>query len=188
MQILIARTIPSPARLIAWTQLVAELQLDLVHHQGQLTLKHRSNGRMRIENFRKCPDGYYSYTFADLKCQGDGLRSPVEWRVESKVAKNPGDAAHLNSGLVKQATVKNSVLTLKTGDNTRSVNLTGAYTCKWCLLDVVGRMEKQGTKRVAFSLLDEYDELCPDQLIKHCGKFEAKTRGGTIDVVCYQHA
>jgi len=155
--------------------------------QGELTLTHRPGGKLRIENYRQCTQGYRAYTFAELNCNNDLLRSPRTWTVETKVAKAPDVPAHLNSGLVKRAAMVDNVLTLQTAASRRTVKLPGPTTCKWCLLDAVGRMATQGIKEVSFSLLDEYDELCPKQTIKFTGDAQVKTKGGMIDIKTYQH-
>jgi len=155
--------------------------------QGELTLKHRPAGKLRVENHRNCTQGYRSYTFADLDCNSDLLRSPRGWTVETKVAKAPDAPAHLNSGLAKRASVTNNVLTMKAAGSTRTLKLPGPTTCKWCLLDAVGRMATRGIKEVTFSLLDEYDELCPEQKIQFTGDAKVKTRTGMIDIKTYQH-
>lgn len=168
------------------------LYQDLSSHggkrpQGGLTIKHRPGGKLRVENYRNCTQGYRSYTVADLNCNNDLLRSPRDWTVETKVSKTPGAPAHLNSGLVKKASVTNNMLTIKTAGNSRTVELPGPTTCKWCLLDAVGRMATRGTKEITFSLLDEYDELCPEQDIRFTGEAKVRTRNGMIDIKTYQH-
>jgi len=154
---------------------------------GALTLRHQPGRQLRIVNYRLCPNGYRTYTTADLRCRQDLLSTPENWRMESKVSKHAQDNAYLNSGLVKSARVNEGVLTLQTGASQRNVELPGEYTCKWCLLDAVGRMARQATKAISFTLLDEYDEICPDQHIMARGALEVDTRGGTIQVSCYQH-
>jgi len=155
--------------------------------QGELTLQHRAGGQLRIESFRLCPDSYRFYTIADLQCGNDPLSTPSVWSVKTKIAKTAKDSPYLNSGLVKQASVKDEVLRIKTGGASRTLKLPGNYTCKGCLLDAVGRIAKQGIKEILFTMLDEYDEPCPGQIIAFRGKSPAKTRNGTIEVTCYQH-
>ena len=77
--------------------------------------------------------------------------------------------------------------TIKTAGNTHSIPLPGPYTCKWCLLDAVGRMATRGLSEIHFSLFDEYDELCPEQHIKFMGDRKVQTSNGTIDIKIYQH-
>jgi len=154
---------------------------------GELTLTHRPAGKLRVENYRNCKQGFRSYTFADLNCNNDLLRSPRTWTVETKVAKAPNAPAHLNSGLVKRAALANNVLTVKTAGSTRTLKLPGPTTCKWCLLDAVGRMATRGIKEITFSLLDECDELCPEQKIQFTGDAQVKTGTGMIDIKTYQH-
>ena len=155
--------------------------------QGELTIRHRPGGKLRIENYRNCPQGYRSYTLADLNCSDNALRSPKDWTVGTKVSNAPDGPAYLNSGLMKKASVVNNELTISTAEASHTVQLPGPYTCKWCLLDAVGRMATRGTKEIRFSLLDEYDELCPQQYIRFTGDKKVRTRRGVIDIKTYQH-
>lgn len=170
-----------------WTHVYQDSATQGRRPQGELTLKHRPGGKLRIENFRNCPQGFRSYTFAYLNCNDDVLRSPRDWTVETKVVKTPDAPAHMNSGLVMKASVSNNVLTIRTAGNTRTVKLLGPYTCKWLLLDAVGRMATRGVKEISFSLLDEYDELCPEQYLRFTGDAKAMTRNGMIGIKTYQH-
>ncbi len=152
-----------------------------------MTIQHRPGGKLRVENYRACTQGYRSCTLADLNCNNDLLRSPKAWTVETKISKGPKVPAYLNSGLLKRAVIENNVLTMSAGGNIRTVSLPGPTTCKWCLLDAVGRMAKRGTESVSFGLLDEYDELCPEQNIRFTGDAQVKTPDGMIDIKTYQH-
>lgn len=170
-----------------WTHVYQDSSSHGSRTQGELTIAHRPGGKLRIENYRSCGQGYLSYTLADLTCNQDLLRSPRNWRVETKVSKSPDAPAYMNSGLVKTASVADKVLAIRTAGNTRTLSVPGPYTCKWVLLDAVGRMATRGTTQVTFDLFDEYDELCPQQAITFTGDAKAKTRKGMIDIKTYQH-
>lgn len=160
---------------------------NLKQVQGRVEVRHRPGGRLRIESFRTCPSSYRYYTIAELECAGDAWRAPTSWTVTSKVAKRADGPACLQSGLTKDAQVKDGVLVLREGSKRRKLKLPGRYTCKWCLLDAVGRLPKSGDKKVEFALLDEYDELCPQQTMTFRGRKKVKTRTGLIEVYSYQH-
>lgn len=152
---------------------------------GSLSLTHRG-GKLHIENYRSA-GGYRSYTIADLDCNDDLLRSPKTWTVETKVSKALNAPAYLKSGLVKQASISNQVLTVEAAGHSRSLKLPEPTTCKWCLLDAVGRMATAGIEEVRFGLLDEYDELCPRQLIRYTGEAQVDTPAGVVGIKSYQH-
>jgi len=161
------------------------------HHlksvQGGLKIQRRPGGKLHIENYRQCREQYRSYTIATLQCRSDELSTPTAWDVESKVARSAAAPAYLNSGLSKRAVVEGGTLALQTGKDRRSHELNGKYTCKWCLLDAVQRLPRLGTSRVEFTLLDEYDELCPNQVLSLQGQGKARTKAGEIEVTAYQH-
>lgn len=171
-----------------WTHVYHDISsFGLKHLQGELTVRHKSGGQLMIENHRNCPNSYRSYTLAELQCASDSLSTPSTWRVESKVAKQLKGSPYMNSGIVKLASVKDGVLTMHTGRSKATIKLPGAYTCKWCLLDAVGRMAKEGATDISFTMLDEYDEPCPDQQLAFREKRKVETRSGSIEVTCYQH-
>ncbi len=155
--------------------------------QGGVTVEHSPDRRLRIVSFRKCPQNYKYWTLADLQCTADAWGTPVSWSVESRIAKIAGDPAYLKSGITLQAAVRDGVLTLTKGSARRILELPGPYTCKWCLLDAVGRMARQETKEMTFTMLDEYDEPCPEQRIVFRERRQVKTGTGKIDIIVYQH-
>ena len=170
-----------------WSHSYQDLSTYNLSTQGGVTIEYAPEKKLRIESLRNCVDGYRYYTLAELVCATDNLGTPRSWRVISKVAKGTGDPGYLNSELVKEARVTDEVLTLDAGSSRRKEKLPGAYTCKWALLDGVGRMARAGVKQLEFTLLDEYDELCPNQMLRALTPAKVKTRDGIIDVLSYQH-
>jgi len=158
------------------------------HVAGEVTIRRKSGGRLHIEGYRKTPDKSHNYyTIADLKCRNDELSTPSSWEVESKIAEKANGPAYLNSGLKKRAQVKKGVLKLEEGRSRHSFKLPGRYTCKLCLLDAVQRLPKLGTKEVHFTLIDEYDQICPNQSLRIREKAKAFVKGDSVDVYLYDH-
>ena len=158
------------------------------HVAGEVTIRREAGGRLHIEAYRRTPDRTHSYyTIADLTCRDDELSTPDSWEVESKIAEKADGPAYLNSGLKKRAEVENGVLDLLEGKSRHTFKLPGRYTCKLCLLDAVQRLPKLGTKEVHFTLIDEYDQICPEQTLRLRGKTEAAVKGGVVDVYLYDH-
>ncbi len=155
--------------------------------QGGVAVEHSPDRRLRIVSFRNCPQGYKYWMLADLQCSDDAWCTPVSWSVESKIAKMAKDSAYLKSGITMHAAVRDGVLTLTKGSARRILELPGAYTCKGCLLDAVGRMARQGLKEMSFTMLDEYDEPCPEQKIVFCEQRKIGTRTGSVDIISYRH-
>jgi len=172
----------------AWCHTYSDIaSLGLRWRQGSVTIKHLPGRRLQIENYRQCPNGYRSFTRADLRCRTNILSTPLAWSVRSKVARQADGTGYLNSELSKTLRGADGQLHLDVAGKKRTYPLAEPYTCKWCLLDAVGRMATQGTESAVFTLLDEYDEVCPEQTIRLRGESVVKTRGGAIDVWCYQH-
>lgn len=172
----------------SWSHVYHDISsFNLKQVQGEVALQHRAGGPLRIESFRTCPDGYRYYTIAELACSDDSWHTPTSWRVESKVARTADAPAYLHSGLTKRAEVTDGVLTLQAGEARRRMPLSGPHTCKWCLLDAVGRLSTRGTQQAEFTLMDEYDTPCPGQTLAFGGKHKTETRSGVIEVCCYQH-
>lgn len=171
-----------------WTHTYLDMScLRLERKQGELTISHKPDGKLRIENYRECHGGYRSFTRADLVGCNNALSAPTAWQVSTKVATASDKPADFNSGLTRKLSVAEGKVVSEIGDAQHTQPLAGLYTCKWCLLDAVGRMPRRGLTNVSFTLFDEYDELCPKQTIKHRGKAKVKTRGGPIQIDWYQH-
>ncbi len=172
----------------AWSHTYADISS---HHfaaiQGTVSVAHEPGGKLHVESYRRCPNDYRYYTIADLQCSNDELSTPTAWEVESKIAKAAHAPAYLNTGLHKRCRVENGSLTLHEGQSRRRVELAGRHTCKWCLLAAAQRLPGFGTTQVQFTLIDEYDALCPGQVIRFRGTAEARTRAGVITVAMYQH-
>ena len=158
------------------------------HVAGEVTLQREKNRLLHIESYRKTPDNTHNYyTIADLKCRNDDLSTPVSWMVESKIAEKPSGQPYLNSGLIINGKVENGVMKLVKGKSKHSFNLPGKYTCKLCLLDAVQRLPKLGMKEIHFTMIDEYDQLCPNQILRFREKSKAIVKNGTVDVYLYDH-
>lgn len=171
-----------------WTHVYHDVStFNVKQVQGGLTVHHLAGGHLQIENYRQCSSGFRSYTSAELECADSAWREPTSWTVTSKVAKSADGAAHLQSGITKKLSVEGGVLTLQTGGGRTTRTVPGRYTCKWCLLDMVGRLPRREADRIEFTLLDEYDEPCPGQEVRFRGKAAATTRSGPVEVWCYQH-
>ncbi len=155
---------------------------------GEVTICRQPKGKLHIESYRNTTDATHKYfTIADLKCRNDELSTPSHWKIESKISDNINCPAYLNSGLKKRAKVKNGVLELVEGKSKHSFKLPGKYTCKLCLLDAVQRLPKLGTKEVHFTLIDEYDQICPEQTLRFREKSKAVVKNGSIEVFLYDH-
>ncbi len=172
----------------AWTHVYHDISTHNLHAlQGELTLRHEPGGHLLIESYRDCPDAYRYFTLADLHLSDNALRAPTQWHITTKVARAVHQPPYLNSGLVKQAQVEHGQYTLAIGSRRHTRPLDGLYTCKWCLLAAVGRLPQDGTRPVRFTLLDEFDQICPGQTIVWRGQTQARTRRGPIMLHCYQH-
>ncbi len=158
------------------------------HVAGEVTLQREKGGKIHIESYRKTPDSTHNYyTIADLKCRDDELSTPVSWLVESKIAEKPSGPAYMHSGLKINGKVENGVMKLVKGKSKHSFKLPGRYTCKLCLLDAVQRLPKLGMKEIHFTMIDEYDQICPNQTLRFREKSKALVKGGNVDVYLYDH-
>ena len=157
------------------------------HVQGEVSLKHGPDGKLKIQSYRDTPDKYRYYTIADLKCTDFDWCAPTSWTVETKVAEGADRKAYLDSGLTKKANVKNGILSLQSGGAKHELKLPGLYNCKWALLNSIGRLRKLNKENVEFTMIDEYDQLCPGQKISLRGKNKMKTKNGEAEIWSYQH-
>ncbi len=170
-----------------WSHSYQDLSTFNQSLQGGVTIAYTPEKKLRIESHRNCVNGYRYYTMAELICASDPFATPISWSVTSKVAKGSRKPDFLNSRLMKEASVSAGVLTLKTGHNQRQEKIAGAYTCKWALLHGIGQMARTGKKQIKFSLIDEYDEHCPNQMLRALKPEMVQSRKGLIKVLPYQH-
>jgi len=165
---------------------------DLTSHHlkwvmGSLRIERQPEDRLRIEHHRLGNNDFKFWTITDSHCKRDALSTPRSWTVETKVSREPEDPAYLLSGLKKHAQVVDEKLELTIQKHSHTHFLPGPYTCKWALLDAVGRMAISELQEIHFTLLDEADAICPDQKVWRCGTVEAHTRSGPVQVTCYRH-
>jgi hypothetical protein len=110
-------------------------------HQGNLIIKRFAQSKesvmLQIECIRKASSGYFHYLNGELNCSRNMLSTPLMWNYTMKTAKNADDEPYLNSGLTKEAIVNDGELRLTVDGKLKNTLLSGAYTCKWCLLDAI---------------------------------------------------
>jgi len=154
--------------------------------QGTLKIKRDMNGALHIVNSRPTVDrGYRFFTIARLESLSDELSTPRSWEVHSKIAADIDAPAYLNTGLHKRFKVENGLLSIASGAHRQTLTLKGRYTCKHALLDAVQRLPGADVPALKFTMLDEYDQPCPDQRLRLRCKTKATFKNGTGEVYVF---
>ncbi len=93
------------------------------------------------------------------------LSTPRTWSFTTKVFDNDGSAIP-DLSLKRTAAVKNGTLRVTTGNGSpRKYDLPGKYTVCWALFDAVARLPRERFDPIAFTLIDHFDQVKPDQTL-----------------------
>ncbi len=131
--------------------------------------------------------GYNHYTQAKVLVGNDSLSVPIAWTVQTKLAASRDDAPYLHSGLSKSARYQDGALTIACNDDSETKRIPGAYTCKWCLIDVIQRLPRTSTTEWKFSLVDEFDEVRHHQSIAYRTSVFVPLKSGPRKLTAFEH-
>lgn len=141
---------------------------------------------LSIAGERYCHSQFFYFVDASLDCYQDEISTPKTWRYTSKVARKRSDTPYLDSGLAKEFDMRNGRVLVKSDGKSSWLNLPGAYTCRWCLLDAVQRMPKEPGRTLHFSMFDEFDALFRDQELRYRESAHVPTADGEAEVSCFE--
>ena len=116
----------------------------------------------------KQKDRRFQYIISgDVKCKNNLMLTPEKWEVTSRIANDQGGKAYggtafLNRGEVIQQEIK----ILTPGKSIKKTFGPNALSWKWGLLAVVQRMAEESKSELQFALLDEFDSIYQNQVIK----------------------
>jgi hypothetical protein len=136
---------------------------------GSMCLRRESGSgdisSLTVDCRRLGKSGFHFFVHAEFVCLNDALSTPSSWVSTSKMAREAGDEPYLNSGLSKEGVVEGNTLRITAGDHLTEAEIPGAYTSKWCLMDAIQRLAGSETDPIAFSLIDEVDQVRHNQTV-----------------------
>ena len=128
-------------------------------------------------------------TVAKMQCAGDTLCTPRSWTLGHTV--RDGRLKPMPEARVEQRGVlADGALRIDDGRGSapRSIDLPdGPVTGNWSLFGAVGRLPRKESPAVAFTMLQELDEVKPSQRIAYRGADRHTLGGSAVRLHCYQH-
>ncbi|MFC1806626.1 hypothetical protein ACFL09_06590 [Planctomycetota bacterium] len=129
--------------------------------------------------------GYVRRTKAVLGCKADTLCTPVSWTLESQ-AHDVSDKPIAGTKLAERGTVGDGILEVRFGSQARKEKVAAPVTSQWSLCDAVQRFPGEGTKPLAFTMLEEMDLVKPDQRLEFREEKDFKVGDTTLHLRGYQ--
>jgi len=100
-----------------------------------------------------------------MQLGGDApLSTPVAWTFQTQVFDAEGRRVPYTR-LQKSATVGNDAIEIRDSGGIRRLPVRGPYTLNWALFDAVGRLPREKTEPLDFTLIDHFDQLKPNQTL-----------------------
>jgi hypothetical protein len=119
---------------------------------------------------------------AEVNCSSDNLATPRNWRFHSQVLDKTGlpisDLALEKSGKFKSGSVE-----LRCGGKCRTRQVNMPLAMDWALFEAVPRLDMRNAGELRFSLLSDFDQIKPDQLLAYRQTVEVELPGSTDEAV-----
>jgi len=117
---------------------------------------------LRLEYVKTYSGAFQGRTMASIQCRADRLATPLSWTA-SVESLTPKGARVPNTAIQTTGRVAGKALALTSGKARRTLPLPEAYTINWSLFDAVQRLPRGAFEPLRFALLDDFDEVKPDQ-------------------------
>ena len=124
--------------------------------------------RLHVRYERPLIGGGIRVEEAKILCAGDVLATPRTWTLEIKSTDRKGNQIP-HAGFRKSARVRKSTIDLQDAAGTRQLHVTGRWTLNWALFEAVPRLPKKPFDPLRFTLLDDFDERKPNQVLSYRG-------------------
>ncbi|HUT13007.1 MAG TPA: hypothetical protein VMY42_21100 [Thermoguttaceae bacterium] len=135
---------------------------------GTLRLERKVNagGRVTLDvRYEKGLTEGRQEVVGSMQLAGDGpLSTPVAWTFQSQVFDAAGDPVPYTR-LKKSAMAGSDAIEIRDPRQTRRLPVRGPYTLNWALFDAVGRLPREKTEPLNFTLIDHFDQLKPNQTL-----------------------
>jgi hypothetical protein len=138
---------------------------------GQVLLTRRPDGggaRLLVD-YQKTASGGTNRLTADIRCRADALASPLSWECAVHTARPDGKRIP-NTTFKQSAAVQRSGVALRDGETRRMLQVGPPLTLNWCLFDAVQSLSGEGMQPMQFTLLDDFDQVKPDQVLAPHGR------------------
>ncbi|MBN1418742.1 MAG: hypothetical protein JXP34_08190 [Planctomycetes bacterium] len=154
----------------------------------RITRARREGGEVTLAvEYRKIyPGRATGLVEAEMTCRADALSTPIRWRhaygsIDAAGARIP------STRIEKTGTVEGDAIVFSDARSVRRVPRPPAYTTNWALFDVIPRLPREPFDPIRFSLLDDFDEMKPDQVVSYRTAVDVRTKAGTLRLHGYDH-
>jgi len=137
--------------------------------QAELSRKPAGDALRLGVRYDKTAAGGINHVNADIQCRADALASPVAWRVRTGSTGTGGKPVP-RTEVDQVATLDGERIELAAGPVRRTLRVPSPFTLNWCLFDAVQRLPGEGMKPIPFTLLDDFDQVKPDQRLSFHGR------------------
>lgn len=116
---------------------------------------------------------------ARIRCNSDALSTPIEWEFDTHTLLLDGKRAPELSVHQSGRTVSGGVR-LKTGDSEAALRLPAPFTLQWSLFDAIQRLKRPLDRQVRFTMLRDFDQPKPEQVLAWRGSTKARLQNGVV--------
>tara|TARA_R110002050_G_scaffold141496_2_gene266695 strand:+ start:43424 stop:44284 length:861 start_codon:yes stop_codon:yes gene_type:complete len=130
-----------------------------------------SNWRLANNGIKKRNPEFKYIVSGGVQCQNDSTLSPEKWTVSSRIALGEDGPAYAGTGFRNEGKAKNGIVSLITSGTTIKKNYGNMpLSWKWGLPAVVQNMAKESLPELQFAMLDEFDAIYQNQIIRFSRK------------------
>lgn len=159
--------------------------------KGHVTVQRRAGEQgevslhVRIEREAQSNTSYFVDT--QLTCIHDTLCTPQHFTTANKMAAAYEASPLPFTAIEKQGLFQQGQLELRSGRQAIRFPLTVPYTFKWCLFDAVQQLADPNLDPIRFSLIDENDQIWPDQVLRFYRRVSLENEHGTQTLTALEH-
>ncbi len=156
---------------------------------GEFSLERKVKGStdfmLGVAVRRRGNSGFSLFQRAEIQCNLDELATPVSWLFDTKLAREANDPPYLQSGRRRSASVRNSVMMVRDRLRTTRIELDGAYSNEWSLLEAMQRLPGEKTRNMHYTLIDEFDTPQPAHTLTFRDKVSVPLKNGPATLTGY---
>lgn len=123
---------------------------------------------LQMQYVKTFPGNATGHVTAEIHCRDDALATPRRWRVatESLDAKKQ---VVPHTRIEKTGEVKDGVIEVRDSAGRREIPTPAAFAVNWALFDAVQRLPRKANGPLRFTLLDDFDQVKPNQALSFRG-------------------
>lgn len=170
------------------------------NHYGVWTIGQRGMGRvgavtlarrpadgdtfvLSVDYHKQFGGGTSGRVSARMTCRTDRLATPVQWEARYESRDKAGKLLPL-AAITRKGEIGGWSVVVSDTKSKRALPIQDAWTNNWALFEAVGRLPREDFGLQKFTLLDDFDQVKPNQTLRYRQTTKAKLGGK--DVVKYR--